>query len=90
MTLIDYYGGTCVAIVVGVTEMITIFWIYGLSNFLNDIEFMLNIRPGFYWRFCWAIVTPILMIVILVYTFVTYVPPTYNGVTFPDYAYGKN
>ncbi|XP_076623945.1 sodium-dependent nutrient amino acid transporter 1 [Colletes latitarsis] len=88
VTLVDYYGGTFVAIIVGVLEMVTIFWIYGVSNFLNDIEFMLGTRPSWYWRLCWAFVTPVLMIIILVYTIVTYESPTYDGVQFPQYALG--
>ncbi|KAK2587417.1 hypothetical protein KPH14_003131 [Odynerus spinipes] len=88
VTLVDYYGGTFVAIIIGVLEMVTIFWIYGLSNFLNDIEFMLGTRPTFYWRMCWSVITPVLMIVILIYTIVSYQPPTYDGMLFPDYAYG--
>ncbi|KAG9429532.1 sodium-dependent nutrient amino acid transporter 1 [Apis mellifera carnica] len=87
VTLVDYYGGTFVAIIVGVLEMITVFWIYGLSNFINDVEFMLGGRPSFYWRLCWAFITPILMIVILIYTVVTYESPTYDNMPFPDYAY---
>ncbi|XP_044016724.1 sodium-dependent nutrient amino acid transporter 1-like isoform X2 [Aphidius gifuensis] len=88
VSLVDYYGGTLVAIVVGVLEIISIFWIYGLWNVLNDFEFMLGKRPGIYWRVCWLIVTPTLMIVILIYTGVTYSPPTYDGQEFPIYAYG--
>ncbi|XP_076640874.1 sodium-dependent nutrient amino acid transporter 1 [Halictus rubicundus] len=88
VTLVDYYGGTFVAIIVGVLEMITVFWIYGVSRFVNDVEFMVGRRPSWYWRLCWAFVTPILMIVILIYTIVTYVPPTYDGTPFPNYAYG--
>lgn len=70
--------------------MITIFWIYGVSNFLNDVEFMLGKKPSWYWRFCWAFITPVLMIVILAYTVITYEPPTYDGVPFPAYAYGNS
>ncbi|XP_076679954.1 sodium-dependent nutrient amino acid transporter 1 [Andrena cerasifolii] len=88
VSLVDYYGGTFVAIILGVLEMITIFWIYGVSNFLNDVEFMLGKKPSWYWRFCWAFITPVLMIVILAYTIITYEPPTYDGVPFPAYAYG--
>ncbi|XP_011144447.1 sodium-dependent nutrient amino acid transporter 1-like [Harpegnathos saltator] len=88
VALIDYYGGTFVAIIVGVLEMVTIFWVYGLSNFLNDMEFMLGNRLGIYWRLCWLLVTPLLMIVILIYTIATYEAPTYDGLRFPDYAYG--
>ncbi|EFN62067.1 Uncharacterized sodium-dependent transporter CG3252 [Camponotus floridanus] len=88
ITLVDYYGGTFVAIIVGVFEMVTIFWVYGLSNFLDDMEFMLGKRPNFYWRMCWLLITPLLMIVILIYTCATYEPPMYDGIRFPDYAYG--
>lgn len=86
VTLVDYYGGTFVAIFVGVLEMVTVFWIYGLWNFLNDMEFMLGKRPSFYWRICWLFVTPMLMIVILIYTIATYKPLTYDGIEFPTYA----
>ncbi|XP_071870576.1 sodium-dependent nutrient amino acid transporter 1 [Bombus fervidus] len=88
ITLVDYYGGTFVAIIVAVLEIVTIFWIYGLSNFLNDAEFMLGSRPSFYWRLCWAVIAPLLMIFILICTIITYESPTYDGVPFPDYAYG--
>ncbi|XP_076240656.1 sodium-dependent nutrient amino acid transporter 1 [Calliopsis andreniformis] len=88
ITLVDYYGGTFVAIIVGVLEMITVFWIYGVSNFLNDLEFMLGKKPSCYWRFCWTFITPILMIIILLYTVATYQPPTYDELKFPAYAYG--
>ncbi|KAL6441823.1 hypothetical protein ACFW04_002326 [Cataglyphis niger] len=88
ITLVDYYGGTFVAIIVGVLEIITIFWVYGLSNFLDDMEFMLGKRLGFYWRACWLLITPLLMTLILIYTCATYEPLMYNGVRFPDYAYG--
>ncbi|XP_011057908.1 PREDICTED: sodium-dependent nutrient amino acid transporter 1-like [Acromyrmex echinatior] len=86
--LIDYYGGTFVAIIVGVLEIATIFWMYGLLNFLNDMEFMLGNRLGAYWRACWLVIIPVLMIIILIYTCATYEPLMYDGERFPDYAYG--
>jgi len=87
--LIDYYGGTFVAIIVGILEIATIFWMYGLLNFLNDVEFMLGNRLGAYWRACWLVITPVLMIIILIYTCATYEPLMYDSKRFPDYAYGQ-
>ncbi|XP_015510299.2 sodium-dependent nutrient amino acid transporter 1 [Neodiprion lecontei] len=87
LTLVDYYGGTFVAIIVGTVEILTVFWIYGLRKFIDDVEFMTGVRPGIYWRVCWMIVTPLLMIVILVYTVAIYEPPTYNDTMFPTSAY---
>ncbi|XP_014476457.1 PREDICTED: sodium-dependent nutrient amino acid transporter 1-like [Dinoponera quadriceps] len=88
VTLVDYYGGTFVAIIVGVLEIVSIFWVYGLPSFLNDMEFMLGKRLNIYWRLCWVLITPLLMIVILIYTIVTYESPKYDDQRFPDYAYG--
>lgn len=45
-------------------------------------------NPGLYWRLCWGIITPAVMITILLYTFVTYKPLTYRGYIYPDTAYG--
>ncbi|XP_015112352.1 sodium-dependent nutrient amino acid transporter 1 [Diachasma alloeum] len=87
VALVDYYGGTLVAIVIGVLEIISIFWIYGLNNFLDDVEFMLGVRPGILWRLCWLIITPALMIVIMIYTFVIYSPLTHDGKYYPNWAY---
>lgn len=50
---------------------------------------MLGIKTGWYWRICWAIITPALMIAIFVYNLVTYEPVTYKGHEYPQFAYGK-
>lgn len=36
-----------------------------------DIEFMLGIKNSFYWRICWGIITPLLMIAVFFYSFIT-------------------
>ncbi|XP_044731735.1 sodium-dependent nutrient amino acid transporter 1-like isoform X2 [Chrysoperla carnea] len=83
LTLIDYFGGTFIILVVAIFEMACIMWVYGLNNFCIDVEFMLNIKVGAYWRVCWGFVSPLLLIVITIYTFVTIEPLKYNGVGYP-------
>lgn len=58
----------------------------GVNRLCRDIEFMMNIKTGLYWRICWGILTPILMITILIYTFVTYKPLTYKNEEYPVWA----
>lgn len=60
----------------------------GVDRLCRDTEFMLGRNPGLYWRICWGIVTPFLMIAILFYTFVTYKPLTYRNYVYPSTAYG--
>lgn len=61
----------------------------GVNRICQDTMFMTGRNPGLYWRICWGIVTPLLMIAILLYTFLTYEPLTYKDSLYPDSAYGK-
>ena len=60
-----------------------------MENLCNDVEFMLNIKVGMYWRWCWGIFTPITMVVILIYSLAIASPLTYGDYVYPDAAYGK-
>lgn len=65
----------------------TPFFIYvGVNRLCRDIEFMINIKPGLYWRLCWAIFTPLLMITILIYTIIIHKPLSYKGQSYPEWA----
>jgi solute carrier family 6 (neurotransmitter transporter, glycine) member 5/9 len=63
--------------------MLAIFWVYGLENFCDDIEFMLKRKVTMFWRLSWAIVTPGIMIIIFVYYMVNLEAPSYSGWAFP-------
>jgi solute carrier family 6 amino acid transporter-like protein 5/7/9/14 len=60
----------------------------GVDNFCSDIEFMVGRKLSAYWRLCWGIITPVLMIAILAYAIVTMKPETYRDKPFPTSAYG--
>lgn len=85
----DYFGASFVAFILAIAELITIGWIYGVDRLCKDIEFMLGIQTGIYWRICWGFITPVLMIVILIYTLIELEPLTYRDYVYPDSAYGK-
>lgn len=89
LNLVDHYAASFVVFVLASLELIGIFWLYGLENFLDDVEFMLDRRPTFYWRVCWALVTPCFLVGVLVYTIVNLRPLTYAGIDYPPAAHGK-
>lgn len=61
----------------------------GVDRICRDAEFMIGRNPGFYWRLCWGILTPVIMTVILIYTFITYEPLKYKKTyVYPTTAYG--
>ncbi|KAH8266665.1 hypothetical protein KR018_008020 [Drosophila ironensis] len=87
LTLVDFFGASMIALVLGIAELYTIGWIYGTDRLCKDIEFMLGRKVGLYWRLCWSIITPLVMTVILIYFYATYQPLTYNNVIYPTWAY---
>lgn len=58
----------------------------GLQNFCDDIEFMCNRRVSLYWRVCWSFFTPVMMIIIFIYSMVTIEPIKYSELYFPEAA----
>ncbi|CAG7629218.1 unnamed protein product [Allacma fusca] len=86
LELVDHFGANFVIYVMATIEVMGVAWVYGLNNFLRDIEFMLGIRIGFYWKFCWGFFVPVGLSVILFYALATDKRLTYNGWDYPDSA----
>lgn len=61
----------------------------GVDRLCRDAEFMIGRNPSKYWRTCWGILTPIMMIFILLYTLVSFKPLTYKNQFYPSTAYGN-
>uniref|UniRef100_A0A1I8J7H8 Transporter n=1 Tax=Macrostomum lignano TaxID=282301 RepID=A0A1I8J7H8_9PLAT len=68
--------------VVALVEMLGISYLYGIKNFLNDIQMMLGFRPGPYWIACWFGITPALILFIAIFSLVKYQSPSYNSEPF--------
>ncbi|XP_017051843.1 sodium-dependent nutrient amino acid transporter 1 [Drosophila ficusphila] len=86
LTLVDFYGGTYVVFILAIFELAGIVWVYGLQNFCDDIEFMCNRRVSLYWRVCWSFFTPVMMIIIFIYSMATIEPIKYSELYFPEAA----
>ncbi|XP_032525752.2 sodium-dependent nutrient amino acid transporter 1-like [Danaus plexippus] len=71
LELVDHYGGTFMRLFSAIVETIGVFWIYGLENICLDIEYMLGVKTSFFWRICWMVVTPLLMIFVFFYAIIT-------------------
>jgi solute carrier family 6 amino acid transporter-like protein 5/7/9/14 len=87
--LLDFYGASFVALILAIIELLTVSWIYGVDRLCHDIEFMLGRKTGVYWRVCWGIVTPLMMIGILVYFVLNWSSPTYNGYEYHPKMHGE-
>jgi len=69
-------------------ETVVVSWVYGLRRFSGDVNQMMGFEPGFYWRFCWAVVGPLFLAFNLVYGIIGYRPLVYLDYEFPWWANG--
>lgn len=82
-TLIDNFGGTLPIFVLGIIEIVAIFYFYGLNNLCVDVEYMTGRNVSFYWRICWYLLAPLIMTVVFIYSTITMESLTYAGLPFP-------
>ncbi|XP_074640483.1 sodium- and chloride-dependent glycine transporter 2-like [Tubulanus polymorphus] len=85
-TLVDWYAGVYGLMAIAFLESIGISWIYGFHRFSEDIKLMLGFKPNLYWRVCWQFITPLLMLVIMIFTAVSQTQASYGDYQFPDWA----
>ncbi|XP_075973531.1 sodium-dependent nutrient amino acid transporter 1-like [Anticarsia gemmatalis] len=87
LELVDYYGGTFLILFCAIMEIVAVSWIYGLENLCQDIQFMLGINTSVFWRFCWGLITPIMMITVFIYALTDFGNVTVGDYVFPTAAY---
>jgi len=89
LNLLDTYAASWGLLIMAILEVIGVAWIYGGNNFIKDIEMMIGKKSWWfwlYWRVCWFFVTPVLLILVLVWSFVTLEEIDYAGVKYPGWA----
>jgi len=88
LDLMDTYGASISVMIIAVAEMVAIMWGYGANNFCKDLQAMLGFYPGLYFKVCWVIISPLLLVVILVAALIDWTKPTYGSKPYPDWAHG--
>ncbi|KAM9362239.1 sodium- and chloride-dependent neutral and basic amino acid transporter B(0+)-like [Symphorus nematophorus] len=86
VTLIDQFTSSWVLLILALIEVIGFFYIYGGNHLIKDIEMMLGKKSFWFWlwwRMCWFFISPCITVVILVWSLVTFVPPTYGKIQYP-------
>lgn len=84
----DNYCASFSALIIGLTEIIVISWVYGVDRFLDDIKVMLNHYPFpvHYWRFIWKYLVPTMILAILVFSWIDMPATRYGDYEFPGWA----
>uniref|UniRef100_UPI00398F2CA2 sodium- and chloride-dependent neutral and basic amino acid transporter B(0+)-like n=1 Tax=Pristiophorus japonicus TaxID=55135 RepID=UPI00398F2CA2 len=89
VNLLDHFCAGWGILVAAVIELVGISWIYGINRFTKDIEMMIGEKNWLFWlwwKVCWFFISPCLLAAILLWSLVTFVPPTYGSIEYPVWA----
>ena len=76
-SLIDSYASSWGLLICALTEVILVMYVYGFRRFFDNIEEMgirIPMVLKYYWISMWTVVTPLILGIILIMTFVQYSP----------------
>ncbi|XP_052795792.1 sodium- and chloride-dependent glycine transporter 1-like isoform X2 [Mya arenaria] len=91
LTMFDWYSGSYNLMILSLCELIAICYIYGIKQFMSDIEMMIGKRLIIFWCYylpMWMVITPVAIIFIVVMSGVNYTPAYYGDYHFPPWAEG--
>lgn len=63
VNLLNIYGPGISILFVVFVEAVGVCWFYGVDRFSSDIQLMIGIRPGLFWRLCWNWISPVFILV---------------------------
>uniref|UniRef100_A0A0P4W1Q3 Transporter n=1 Tax=Scylla olivacea TaxID=85551 RepID=A0A0P4W1Q3_SCYOL len=88
--LIDYYTAAISLMYLAFFEVVAIVWIYGANRLARNVQEMTGRMPSLYFRFCWYLAAPVLILTIWIFSMVDYQRPSYNKgeYAYPDWAIG--
>jgi solute carrier family 6 amino acid transporter-like protein 5/7/9/14 len=90
VSLMDSYGAGFALLIYGLCECVAISWLYGIKRFKNDIRTMIGDGwvdfPTFlWWPLNWCCITPALLSFVLMFNWMNWSEPMYNG-DYPTWA----
>ncbi|CAJ1083757.1 inactive sodium-dependent neutral amino acid transporter B(0)AT3 [Xyrichtys novacula] len=73
------YVGSVPLLVIAFFEIVGVAYVHGMKNFSEDIYFMTGSKPSIFWKMCWMVISPLLLLGV----FVAYV--IVQAQTYPTY-----
>ena len=87
LDLMDTYGASLSVLIIAVAEMVALMWVYGFKNFSQDVKTMLGFTPGWYFKVCWVVISPLLLVVIFIASCADWQQPSYGSTPYPTWAH---
>uniref|UniRef100_A0AAQ5YFR9 Transporter n=1 Tax=Amphiprion ocellaris TaxID=80972 RepID=A0AAQ5YFR9_AMPOC len=61
------YVGSVPLLIIALFELIGVIYIRGMKTFSDDIYFMTGRRPNIFWKACWMVISPLLLLVVFIF-----------------------
>merc|ERR1719232_1537315 len=81
--IIDFYTAAISLMYIALFETVAIVWLYGVRRLSDNIEEMTGRQPNIIFKFCWMFVSPVLILVIWIFTLYDYEAPPYGDYSYP-------
>ncbi|XP_034094102.1 LOW QUALITY PROTEIN: sodium- and chloride-dependent GABA transporter ine [Gymnodraco acuticeps] len=86
--LMDHYTAVVSLVFLAFFEVVAVCWIFGVPRICLMITRMLGKTANIYFRVCWGLSAPVLVLCILIASIVQYTPAHYETYTYPKWAEG--
>ncbi|XP_049823005.1 sodium- and chloride-dependent glycine transporter 1-like isoform X2 [Aethina tumida] len=86
LQLFDWYSASISVITICLIEIIIVGWIYGINNFVKDVEFMIQEKVHRFWVLSWRYTNPLILSFLLATAILYSGRISYNGVSYPSWA----
>lgn len=53
-------------------EVVTVAWFYGAQRYSEDLEYMMGMKPNWFFKICWWVIDPVVVFVLLVFSCVEF------------------
>ncbi|KAK7934124.1 hypothetical protein WMY93_005020 [Mugilogobius chulae] len=84
--LMDHYTAVVSLMFLAFFEVLAVCWIFGVTRISVMVRRMLGKSPNIYFRLCWLLLCPVLVLCILVSSIVQYTPVRYGKYKYPNWA----
>lgn len=84
--LMDHYTAVVSLMFLAFFEVVTVCWIFGSPNICLMVKRMQGKPPNIYFRLCWLLLSPLLVLCILISSIIQYTPVQYEKYKYPVWA----
>jgi len=88
LDIMDTYGASISVLIIAIMEMTFIMWAYGVNNFCKDVYSMLDFTPSIYFKACWTVFSPAILVIIFLAAAASWEKPSYGEIQYPDWLHG--